>query len=280
MPPRPRHPLPHDRTAQVREVFGRLLAVLRKQLDMTGEQLAHKASLSVTALRNLETGVSSPSLEQQRRLAEALGLTTQELLSKFELVVRFLEGRRTWVFEVHPNQVKDGGRLKAQPRDEAIFEGAPLLVTGRTLVLEVQAALVGNHALPRTPQEAAQQFLDGLTPSPKSPIAGLAVEPTQDLDEDAASAQIYRPGDGSPIGQSLQILNDLLASTHAAQSRIAVMFDPAAVPRATVHRSAAPGPNASGDLVVLAPPSSKAALGPQVVETFARLLTSPAEESR
>ncbi|SVD77463.1 uncharacterized protein METZ01_LOCUS430317, partial [marine metagenome] len=52
--------------------IGRQIRAFRGQLDMTGAQLARKASLSAGMLSKIENGVTSPSLATLKLLSQAL----------------------------------------------------------------------------------------------------------------------------------------------------------------------------------------------------------------
>ena len=55
--------------SKLRVQFGRRLRQLRRQKDMTQEQLAEAAGISVDRLSNIERGVNAPSFETLEKLA-------------------------------------------------------------------------------------------------------------------------------------------------------------------------------------------------------------------
>lgn len=72
-------PMKVFRMSKLRARFGRRLKQLRKQKDLTQEQLAESADVSVRFLSNMERGVNAPSFETLERLAEALSVSVKEL---------------------------------------------------------------------------------------------------------------------------------------------------------------------------------------------------------
>ena len=65
--------------ASLRVQFGRHLRRLRLARDMTQEQLAEAASVSVDFLSLVERGINAPSFETLERLARALKVRVAEL---------------------------------------------------------------------------------------------------------------------------------------------------------------------------------------------------------
>jgi transcriptional regulator with XRE-family HTH domain len=61
--------------SELRVQFGRRLRQLRRQKDLTQEQLADAAGISVDMLSNIERGVNAPSFETLAKLARVLGVT-------------------------------------------------------------------------------------------------------------------------------------------------------------------------------------------------------------
>jgi transcriptional regulator with XRE-family HTH domain len=59
--------------------FGRRLRQLRRERDLTQEQLAEVAEVSVDLVSNIERGVNAPSFETLERLAAALSLPIKDL---------------------------------------------------------------------------------------------------------------------------------------------------------------------------------------------------------
>jgi transcriptional regulator with XRE-family HTH domain len=65
--------------SSLRLQFGRRLRQLRRQKDMTQEQLAEAVGVSVEFLSNLERGINAPSFETLEKLAQALSVPVMEL---------------------------------------------------------------------------------------------------------------------------------------------------------------------------------------------------------
>jgi transcriptional regulator with XRE-family HTH domain len=56
--------------------FARKLKALRREAGLSQPQLAEKAGISVTGLRQLEQGRRDPSYDTMRRLGQALGISS------------------------------------------------------------------------------------------------------------------------------------------------------------------------------------------------------------
>jgi transcriptional regulator with XRE-family HTH domain len=67
----------------LRQVFGQRLRELRRRLDLSQEETAHRARLHVTYLSDLERGMQTPTLDVVNRLATALRVTLAELFDPF-----------------------------------------------------------------------------------------------------------------------------------------------------------------------------------------------------
>jgi len=65
--------------ATLRIKFGRRVRALRRDLQLTQEQLAEQAAVSVDFLSLVERGVNAPSFETLERVARALHVPVQEL---------------------------------------------------------------------------------------------------------------------------------------------------------------------------------------------------------
>lgn len=68
--------------------LGRRIQANRERLKMKQEELAERAQLSVNYISAIERGVKRPSLEAFVRIANALGVSSDELL-RDSLAVRF-----------------------------------------------------------------------------------------------------------------------------------------------------------------------------------------------
>jgi transcriptional regulator with XRE-family HTH domain len=63
----------------LRYQFGRRLRQLRRERDLTQEQLAEAAEISLDMLSNIERGINAPSFETIAKLSEGLKLPPREL---------------------------------------------------------------------------------------------------------------------------------------------------------------------------------------------------------
>ncbi|MFL5707352.1 MAG: helix-turn-helix domain-containing protein [Ktedonobacteraceae bacterium] len=68
---------------ELRRKFGKLVRRLRHDREMTQEQLAELADLSINSVSQIETGQASPSLETIVKLAKAFEVDVGELF-KFD----------------------------------------------------------------------------------------------------------------------------------------------------------------------------------------------------
>lgn len=64
----------------LKDVVAANLRRLRSQLDLTQEELAHRAGLSTRYVSKIETGKASPTVTALGQLAEALGVKPGELV--------------------------------------------------------------------------------------------------------------------------------------------------------------------------------------------------------
>ncbi len=70
---------------EYKETMGKRIANLRKQKAMTQEQLANQLGVTAQAVSKWENDLSCPDISILPQLAEALGVTTDELLGKVQL---------------------------------------------------------------------------------------------------------------------------------------------------------------------------------------------------
>lgn len=59
--------------------FGRRIRALRRRKEMTQEQLAEAADISVDFLSLVERGINAPSFETLEKLGTALNVSTKEM---------------------------------------------------------------------------------------------------------------------------------------------------------------------------------------------------------
>jgi len=67
--------------ADLRRKFGARIRLLRRQADLTQEQLASAAGVSVDFLSLVERGINAPSFENIEKLSRALDVPIRELFS-------------------------------------------------------------------------------------------------------------------------------------------------------------------------------------------------------
>ena len=78
--------MPRRLTPQL--ALGLAVKIRRQELSRTQEQLANDSGLHQRWISNVETGKRNPSYASLRRLADALGLTTSELIAAAEGIER------------------------------------------------------------------------------------------------------------------------------------------------------------------------------------------------
>jgi len=61
--------------------FGKRLRQIRRQMDLTQEQLAEKVGLSVEFISNIERGINSPSFKTLENLERELGISVSEMFN-------------------------------------------------------------------------------------------------------------------------------------------------------------------------------------------------------
>ena len=69
----------------LRAKFGRRLRQLRRQKDLTQEQLAEALGVSTEFVSNMERGINAPSFETLEKIANALDVTVSVLFSFSEI---------------------------------------------------------------------------------------------------------------------------------------------------------------------------------------------------
>jgi transcriptional regulator with XRE-family HTH domain len=74
-----------DRSAKIRKTFGETVRSERVARKLTQEKLAEKADLSLNFVGTVERGEQSPTLESVVQLANGLGVTAGELVTKAKL---------------------------------------------------------------------------------------------------------------------------------------------------------------------------------------------------
>jgi transcriptional regulator with XRE-family HTH domain len=74
-----------DRAAKIQRQFGQALRVERKARNLTQQELAFEADLSLTYVGEIERGQRMVSLDTLLRVAGALKLNGEELLARAKL---------------------------------------------------------------------------------------------------------------------------------------------------------------------------------------------------
>jgi transcriptional regulator with XRE-family HTH domain len=68
----------------LRPVFGQRLRDLRRQAQLSQEEVAHRARIHATYLSDLERGQQTPTLDVVNRLATALKVTLAEMFAPMD----------------------------------------------------------------------------------------------------------------------------------------------------------------------------------------------------
>lgn len=63
----------------LRQKFGRHLRKIRRQKNLTQEQLAESVGVSVEFLSNIERGINAPSFETLEKISQELKVTVAQL---------------------------------------------------------------------------------------------------------------------------------------------------------------------------------------------------------
>jgi transcriptional regulator with XRE-family HTH domain len=74
-----------DRAAKLQRQFGTTVRAERKSRQLTQQQLAFEASLSLTYVGEIERGQRMVSLDTLQRLAAAMKMTAADLLQRAKL---------------------------------------------------------------------------------------------------------------------------------------------------------------------------------------------------
>ena len=117
---------------EYKETMGKRISELRKNKGMTQEQLAQRVGVTAQAVSKWENDLSCPDISILPQLAEALGVTTDELLGKVQLRSLSLEDAEKKEKRKHPVNV----RLNLQKWEKVVFA---LLVMGLGIVFLLNA---------------------------------------------------------------------------------------------------------------------------------------------
>lgn len=66
------------------KTLGERVRSIRKRKGYSQEELAHRASFSTSFISDIERGEKSPTIENLYRITNALGVSLEELFSKFQ----------------------------------------------------------------------------------------------------------------------------------------------------------------------------------------------------
>ncbi|MCI8284348.1 MAG: helix-turn-helix transcriptional regulator [Firmicutes bacterium] len=80
--------------SDVKIKLGKRIKQLRNMRDMTQENLAEAADLSISFLGNVERGNSSPTIETLKKIADALDVTLSELMN-FDSDIKTEDGQKS-----------------------------------------------------------------------------------------------------------------------------------------------------------------------------------------
>ena len=64
----------------INQKLGNNIREVRKQKQLTQEELAYKAQLDYSYINQIENGKRNPSMDAVERIAKALGMKTKELI--------------------------------------------------------------------------------------------------------------------------------------------------------------------------------------------------------
>ena len=65
----------------INTALGKKIRELRKKKELTQEELAYKSELDYSYINQIENGKRNPSVEAVEKIAKALGVKVQDLLS-------------------------------------------------------------------------------------------------------------------------------------------------------------------------------------------------------
>ena len=65
----------------IQKKLGETIREIRKQQQITQEELAYRAQLDYSYINQIENGKRNPSMHAVRRIAQALGVQTKDLIA-------------------------------------------------------------------------------------------------------------------------------------------------------------------------------------------------------
>lgn len=108
---------------------GELIKAARKKAGMTQEELGSKLGVSGSSIAQWENDLRNPKLDTLQRIASALGVPVQELISDWEAVDKE-EFKRVFIYgegikdriDAALDRLNDEGQAKAAERVEELTE--------------------------------------------------------------------------------------------------------------------------------------------------------------
>lgn len=108
---------------------GQLIKAARKKAGMTQEELGKKTGVSGSSMAQWENDLRNPKLDTLQRIASALGVPVQELISDWEAVDKE-EFKRVFIYgegikdriDAALDRLNDEGQEKAAERVEELTE--------------------------------------------------------------------------------------------------------------------------------------------------------------
>ena len=75
----------NNNNVDIKQRFGKAIRRRRRELDLSQEALAEKAELHRTYISSIERGTRNPSLENIKKLADALDISIANLFANYDI---------------------------------------------------------------------------------------------------------------------------------------------------------------------------------------------------
>ncbi len=75
----------NNNNVDIKQRFGKAIGRRRRELDLSQEALAEKAELHRTYISSIERGTRNPSLENIKKLADALDISIANLFANYDI---------------------------------------------------------------------------------------------------------------------------------------------------------------------------------------------------
>ena len=72
-------------SSDIKQRFGKAIRRRRRELDLSQEVLAERAELHRTYISSIERGTRNPSLDNIKRLADALDISVSQLFANYDI---------------------------------------------------------------------------------------------------------------------------------------------------------------------------------------------------